>query len=68
MRFQDSNVQSIALMTAFSALAGTHIGCQQMRSWNAKPQEMHSVSETSASEGTVKAPSRITETPRFPSG
>jgi len=56
MRFQGSQFRPLAFLAvlpAVTALVGTQLGCQKMMFWRQKPQEMHSTSNVSASEGTV---------------
>jgi hypothetical protein len=57
MRFQNFKVRPLvflAVLPAAAALVGTQVGCQRMMFWREKPQEMHSTSDVSASEGTVR--------------
>ena len=57
MRFQGSNVRPLLFLGAMpmiAVLVGTQLGCQKMMFWRDKPQEMHSTSDVSASDGTVR--------------
>ena len=57
MRFQSFKVRPLvflAVLPAVAALVGTQLGCQRMMFWREKPQEMHSTSDASPSEGTVR--------------
>jgi hypothetical protein len=57
MSFQNFKVRPMVFLGALpvvAALAGMQLGCQKMMFWRDKPQEMHSTSDASASEGTVR--------------
>jgi hypothetical protein len=52
--FKVRPVAFLAVLPVAAALAGMQLGCQKMMFWRDKPQEMHSTSDVSASEGTVR--------------
>jgi len=57
MRFQSAKVHPVvfaAVLPVVAALAGMQLGCQKMAFWRDKPQEMHSTSDASSREGTVR--------------
>ena len=57
MRLHGSKVRPLAFLAvlpAVAALVGTQLGCQKMMFWRDKPQEMHTTSDVSASQGTVR--------------
>lgn len=57
MNTQSSKAQPVvflAVLPAVAVLVGMQLGCQKMMFWRDKPQEMHSVSDVTASEGTVR--------------
>lgn len=44
----------LAIIPALAGLACLQIGCEKMKFWQSKPSEMHTTSDVSPSEGTVR--------------